>query len=96
MELKMLRKIGITTVSFLRLLPSFECSLDQSFNSMLWSGIPLIVAFSSFAVAAITSDVPLTADVIFPAISLFMLLQFPLAMVFLFNLLTYTWTLIYP
>ncbi|OBZ66416.1 Metal resistance protein YCF1 [Grifola frondosa] len=63
-ELKMLRKIGITT----------------SLNSALWSGIPLLVAFSSFAVAALTSKVPLTSDKIFPAISLFMLLQFPLNM----------------
>jgi ATP-binding cassette subfamily C (CFTR/MRP) protein 1 len=46
----------------------------------LWSGIPLLVAFSSFATAALTSSKPLTSDVIFPAISLFMLLQFPLAM----------------
>uniref|UniRef100_A0A8H8CHK1 Metal resistance protein YCF1 n=1 Tax=Psilocybe cubensis TaxID=181762 RepID=A0A8H8CHK1_PSICU len=63
-ELKMLKKIGITT----------------SWNMALWSGIPLLVAFSSFATAAVTSSRPLTSDVIFPAISLFMLLQFPLAM----------------
>jgi len=41
----------------------------------------VIVAFSSFATASVFSSRPLTADVIFPAISLFMLLQFPLAMV---------------
>ncbi|KDR65747.1 hypothetical protein GALMADRAFT_232908 [Galerina marginata CBS 339.88] len=63
-ELKMLRKIGIYT----------------SWNMALWSGIPLLVAFSSFATAAVTSSKPLTSDIIFPAISLFMLLQFPLAM----------------
>ncbi|KAF8909428.1 multidrug resistance-associated ABC transporter [Gymnopilus junonius] len=63
-ELKMLRKIGVTT----------------SWNTALWSGIPLLVAFSSFATAAVTSSKPLTSDIIFPAISLFMLLQFPLAM----------------
>ncbi|KLO11533.1 metal resistance protein YCF1 [Schizopora paradoxa] len=63
-ELRMLRKIGITT----------------SLNMALWTGIPLLVAFSSFATAAAISDKPLTSDVIFPAISLFMLLQFPLAM----------------
>ncbi|KAI0352362.1 metal resistance protein YCF1 [Trametes cingulata] len=63
-ELKMLRKIGIVT----------------SLNTSLWSGIPLLVAFSSFAVAAYTSDTPLTSDKIFPAISLYMLLQFPLSM----------------
>ncbi|KAK0202906.1 P-loop containing nucleoside triphosphate hydrolase protein [Desarmillaria ectypa] len=70
-ELKMLRKIGIAT----------------SLNMMLWTGIPLLVAFSSFAVAAITSSKPLTSDVIFPAISLFMLLQFPLAMAMTSNLI---------
>ncbi|KAI9460421.1 P-loop containing nucleoside triphosphate hydrolase protein [Boletus coccyginus] len=64
LELKMLRKIGITT----------------AMNTTLWGGIPLIVAFSSFATASVFSTRPLTADVIFPAISLFMLLQFPLAM----------------
>ncbi|KAI0305966.1 metal resistance protein YCF1 [Multifurca ochricompacta] len=64
-ELKMLRKIGIYT----------------ALNTALWSGIPLLVAFSSFATAALISSQPLTSDVIFPAISLFMLLQFPLAMV---------------
>ncbi|KAJ7077902.1 P-loop containing nucleoside triphosphate hydrolase protein [Mycena belliarum] len=63
-ELRMLRKIGLL----------------NSFNMSLWSGIPLIVAFSSFATAALTSSKPLTSDVIFPSISLFMLLQFPLAM----------------
>ncbi|EIN06055.1 multidrug resistance-associated ABC transporter [Punctularia strigosozonata HHB-11173 SS5] len=63
-ELRMLRKIGIAT----------------SLNMTLWSGIPLLVAFSSFAVASVTSPKPLTSDIIFPAISLFMLLQFPLAM----------------
>ncbi|KAH9946530.1 metal resistance protein YCF1 [Amylocystis lapponica] len=61
-ELKMLRKIGIV----------------NSLNTSLWSGIPLLVAFSSFAVAAVTSKTPLTSDKIFPSISLFMLLQFPL------------------
>ncbi|KAG7093889.1 hypothetical protein E1B28_007528 [Marasmius oreades] len=63
-ELVMLKKIGLLT----------------SANSMLWNGVPLLVAFSSFAVAAATSDKPLTSDVIFPAITLFLLLSFPLAM----------------
>ncbi|KAI0675473.1 metal resistance protein YCF1 [Trametes maxima] len=64
-ELKMLRSIGIVT----------------SMNTSLWSGIPLLVAFSSFATAAYTSNTPLTSDKIFPAISLYMLLQFPLSMI---------------
>ncbi|KAF8216283.1 multidrug resistance-associated ABC transporter [Mycena galopus ATCC 62051] len=63
-ELRMLRNIGLL----------------NSFSMTLWTGIPLLVAFSSFATAARTSSRPLTSDVIFPAISLFMLLQFPLAM----------------
>nr|GAT42967.1 predicted protein [Mycena chlorophos] len=63
-ELKMLRKIGLL----------------NSFSMTLWSGIPLLVAFASLATAAWTSSKPLTADVIFPCISLFMLLQFPIAM----------------
>ncbi|KAG8684180.1 hypothetical protein FRC11_012505, partial [Ceratobasidium sp. 423] len=63
-ELKMLRKIGVTT----------------AVSTTLWTGIPLLVAFGSFATAAYTGDKPLTADVIFPCISLFNLLQFPLAM----------------
>ena len=50
---------------------------------VLFSDCPtVIVAFSSFATASVCSTRPLTADVIFPAISLFMLLQFPLAMVY--------------
>ncbi|KAF8638952.1 hypothetical protein AX16_010426 [Volvariella volvacea WC 439] len=63
-ELKLLKKIGVVT----------------ALNTTLWTGIPLLVAFSSFATAAATSSKALTADIIFPAISLFMLLQFPLAM----------------
>ncbi|KAG6375249.1 ABC transporter type 1, transmembrane domain-containing protein [Boletus reticuloceps] len=62
LELRMLRKIGIV----------------MSMNTTLWGGIPLIVAFSSFATASVFSTRPLTADIIFPSISLFMLLQFPL------------------
>ncbi|KAG9104389.1 hypothetical protein FRC06_002943 [Ceratobasidium sp. 370] len=63
-ELKMLRKIGVTT----------------AVSTTLWTGVPLLVAFGSFATAAYTGSKPLTADVIFPCISLFNLLQFPLAM----------------
>ncbi|KAJ3561287.1 hypothetical protein NP233_g10282 [Leucocoprinus birnbaumii] len=63
-ELKMLRKIGIATAG----------------NMTLWTGIPLLVAFASFSTASVVSNRPLTSDVIFPAISLFMLLQFPLIM----------------
>ncbi|KAG9309821.1 P-loop containing nucleoside triphosphate hydrolase protein [Chiua virens] len=64
LELKTLRTIGIAT----------------AMNNSLWLGIPLVVAFCSFATASVFSARPLTADVIFPCISLFMLLQFPLGM----------------
>ncbi|KAM6496895.1 metal resistance protein YCF1 [Amanita muscaria] len=63
-ELKMLKQLGVLS----------SCIMT------LWTGIPLLVAFVSFATVAITSTHPLTADRIFPAISLFMLLQFPLGM----------------
>jgi hypothetical protein len=79
----MLRKIGIVTVGLYLSFAYLLCllSFPQSCNSALWSGIPLLVAFSSFATAALMSSRPLTSDIIFPAIALFMLLQFPLAMV---------------
>ncbi|KAF8735100.1 hypothetical protein AX14_002716 [Amanita brunnescens Koide BX004] len=63
-ELKMLKKIGMT----------------MALNLVLGTGVPLLVAFSSFATVALTSSTPLTSDVVFPAISLFMLLRNPLAM----------------
>lgn len=63
-ELRALRKYGIGT----------------AVNTTLWSGIPLLVAFSSFAIASLVFKTPLTSDIIFPAISLFNLLSFPLAM----------------
>ncbi|KAJ6588714.1 hypothetical protein B0H19DRAFT_1057851 [Mycena capillaripes] len=44
-----------------------------------WS-TPILVAFASFAVAS-TGSRPLTSEIIFPAISVFMLLQFPLSMI---------------
>jgi ATP-binding cassette, subfamily C (CFTR/MRP), member 1 len=48
---------------------------------MFWGTIPLLVSLGSFAAAAYVRDEPLTSDVVFPAISLFLLLSFPLAMV---------------
>ena len=62
-----------------------------------WSGIPLLVAFSSFATVAIVSSRPLTSDLIFPAISLFMLLQFPLEMVWYLSIgVAYSFSLNFP
>ncbi|KAG8854878.1 hypothetical protein FRB96_007278 [Tulasnella sp. 330] len=63
-ELRKLKTIGVTT----------------ALNMVLWSTIPLLVAFATFAVTAYASSKELTADVIFPAIALFNLLGFPLAM----------------
>ncbi|WWC68420.1 uncharacterized protein I206_102347 [Kwoniella pini CBS 10737] len=63
-ELKMLRRIGI----------------NQAFVNFIWQGTPFLVAFSTFATFALTSGKPLTSEIIFPAISLFQLLSFPMAM----------------
>ncbi|KAG8894385.1 hypothetical protein FRC00_009035, partial [Tulasnella sp. 408] len=63
-ELSTIRRIGIIS----------------AFNTVAWGSIPLIVALATFAVAAYAGPVPLTADIIFPAIALFNLLSFPLAM----------------
>ena len=60
---------------------NLDLHIFQSSHMAFWSGIPLVVAFSSFATVAVISSRPLTSDLIFPAISLFMLLQFPLEMV---------------
>ena len=62
-ELKLLRKIGIV----------------QAGSGFLWSSTPFFVAFSTFATFVATSERPLTSEIIFPAISLFSLLSFPMA-----------------
>ena len=54
---------------------------SQSIQTMIWQAIPLLVSFGSFVVAAYIYPKPLTSDIVFPAISLFLLLSFPLAMV---------------
>ncbi|KAF8317395.1 hypothetical protein DL93DRAFT_2125118 [Clavulina sp. PMI_390] len=61
-EIPMLRKIGVL----------------GAINQTFWGSVPMIVAFSSFCTAAYFGSIPLTADVIFPSISLFLLLGFPL------------------
>ncbi len=61
-ELRMIRRIGIT----------------NAFSFFFWASTPLLVAFASFATFALTSKTPLTSERIFPAISLFQLLSFPL------------------
>lgn len=62
-ELRTLRKIGAT----------------QSFASFTWSTTPFLVSCSTFAVFVMTQDQPLTTDIVFPALTLFNLLTFPLA-----------------
>ena len=61
-ELKTLRKIGAA----------------QSFANFTWSTTPFLVSCSTFAVFVLTKDQPLTTDLVFPALTLFNLLTFPL------------------
>jgi ABC-type multidrug transport system fused ATPase/permease subunit len=62
-ELKVLRRIGIV----------------QSASNFFWTSTPFFVAFATFATFVMTSKTPLTSQIIFPAISLFQLLSFPMA-----------------
>ncbi len=52
----------------------------SAFFNFFWTAIPFLVSLATFTTYALTSDKPLTADIIFPALSLFSLLQFPIAM----------------
>ena len=63
LELKTLRKIGAA----------------QSVANFTWSTTPFLVSCSTFTVFVLTKDVPLTTDIVFPALTLFNLLTFPLA-----------------
>ncbi|KAM0353414.1 hypothetical protein ACHAP4_008660 [Fusarium culmorum] len=62
-ELKNLRKIGAT----------------QAFANFTWTTAPFFVSCSTFTVFVLTQDKPLTTDIVFPALALFNLLTFPLA-----------------
>ncbi|KAK3940375.1 hypothetical protein QBC46DRAFT_127013 [Diplogelasinospora grovesii] len=62
-ELKNLRKIGA----------------GQAVANFTWSTTPFLVSCSTFAVFVLTQDKPLTTDIVFPALALFNLLTFPLA-----------------
>jgi len=62
-ELKTLRKIGAT----------------QAFANFTWSTTPFLVSCSTFGVFVLTQNKPLTTDIVFPALTLFNLLTFPLA-----------------
>jgi ATP-binding cassette subfamily C (CFTR/MRP) protein 1 len=63
LELKNLRKIGA----------------GQAFANFTWSTTPFLVSCSTFAIFVWTHDVPLTTEIVFPALALFNLLTFPLA-----------------
>ncbi|PGH07414.1 hypothetical protein AJ80_07999 [Polytolypa hystricis UAMH7299] len=63
LELNTLRKIGAT----------------QSVANFTWSSTPFLVSCSTFAVFVLTNEKPLTTDIIFPALTLFNLLTFPLS-----------------
>ena len=63
LELSTLRKIGAA----------------QSFANFTWSTTPFLVSCSTFAVFVLTSEKPLTTDLVFPALTLFNLLTFPLS-----------------
>lgn len=62
-ELKNLRKIGAT----------------QAVANFTWSSAPFFVSCSTFTVFVLTQDRPLTTEIVFPALALFNLLTFPLA-----------------
>ncbi|KAI9786849.1 MAG: hypothetical protein M1839_005080 [Geoglossum umbratile] len=62
-ELKTLRKIGAA----------------QAFANFTWSSTPFLVSCSTFMVFVLTQKRPLTTEIVFPALTLFNLLTFPLA-----------------
>ena len=63
-ELKTLRKIGAS----------------QAMANFTWSTTPFLVSCSTFAVFVLITDRPLNTEIVFPALTLFNLLGFPLAM----------------
>lgn len=63
LELNTLRKIGAT----------------QSVANFSWQSTPFLVSCSTFTVFVLTDDRPLTTELVFPALTLFNLLTFPLS-----------------
>ncbi|RHZ60076.1 hypothetical protein Glove_359g26 [Diversispora epigaea] len=49
-----------------------------SIQSFTWASTPFLVSFATFAVYVTISDEPLTSEIVFVALTLFNLLQFPL------------------
>ncbi|CCG82393.1 putative ABC metal ion transporter [Taphrina deformans PYCC 5710] len=62
-ELRMLKKIGVL----------------NAIANFTWSTAPILVSCSTFAVYTLVNKKPLTTDIVFPALTLFNLLSFPLA-----------------
>ncbi|WFD22874.1 hypothetical protein MEQU1_001551 [Malassezia equina] len=63
-ELPLLRNIGVASAGF----------------NFFWQAIPFFVSLGTFITFSATSSQPLTADIVFPALSLYQLLNFPLSM----------------
>ncbi|OJJ48270.1 hypothetical protein ASPZODRAFT_130231 [Penicilliopsis zonata CBS 506.65] len=63
LELNTLRKIGAT----------------QSIANFTWQTTPFLVSCSTFTVFVLTTDRPMTTEIVFPALTLFNLLTFPLS-----------------
>lgn len=63
-ELATLKKIGVT----------------QAFSSFTWSSTPFLVSCSTFTVYVLATKQPLTTEIVFPALTLFNMLSFPMAM----------------
>ena len=62
-ELQTLKKIGAV----------------QALSNMTWATAPFLVSCSTFAIFVLTHPEPLTTEVVWPALALFNLLAFPLA-----------------
>lgn len=63
LELQTLRKMGAM----------------NALSNMTWSIAPFLVSCSTFAIFVLTHDEPLTTEIVWPALALFNLLAFPLA-----------------
>ena len=63
LELNTLRKIGAT----------------QSIANFSWQSTPFLVSCSTFTVFVLTNDRPLSTEIVFPALTLFNILTFPLS-----------------
>ena len=51
----------------------------NALSNMTWSTAPFLVSCSTFAIFVLTHPEPLTTEVVWPALALFNLLAFPLA-----------------